>query len=198
MGRSARIPLYVLLPLLAVVQPVATGQILDGGPAASGAAKARHIVIPKGTEVRLVLMQTLSSATARNGQVVHLTTSKDLIVNGVLAIPEGIAARGVVKHVTKAVPGRKDGYLEVEPSSVSLPDGRFIPLRSYPPGEDACGDMGPCWVLYTLLGPFAVAGKVRNSIENGNYKEPGENKVLSASREVFGYTAHTVTIGRGR
>ena len=166
----------------------AFGQTPDYGSAASGTPNANHIVIPRGTEVRLVLLQTLSSATARNGQKVNLAIAKDVTVNGVLAIPQGTPATGIVKRLKKAVPDRKNGFLEVEPSDLSLPDGSSIALRLYPPGEDACGDMGPCWVLYTLLGPFAVAGKMRNSIENGKHREPGEDKVLPASQEIFGYT----------
>jgi hypothetical protein len=201
MGRSARILVYALLSLLAMVVQIGSfGQTPDDGSAASGTPNANRLVIPKGTEVRLVLLQTLSSETPRNGQKVHLAIAKDVTVNGVLAIPKGTPATGIVKRLKKAVPDRKNGFLEVEPSDLSLPDGSSIALRLYPPGEEACGDMGPCWALYTLFGPFAVAGKMRNSIENGKHREPGEDKVLPASQEMFGYTARTVTmpIGPGR
>ena len=163
--------------------------------------KTAQIKLEKGQEVELQLLESVSSATGRNRQVVKLATVSDVVENGIIAIPKGAPAVGVVKHVRKALPGKKNGYLEIEASELTLPNGTIVKLGEYPPGDDACGDMGPCWALFIAAAPFTPLLLVRwlaGSASNGTVKVEGKDKVLPVGEAVRAYTQHTLRLDTQR
>jgi hypothetical protein len=158
----------MLIALLAV-QPVWAQELatipLQPAPAMTQPASSPG-VLPRGTEVTLVLIDTLSSATAKNGQAVRFAVAQDLAVNGIVVVPRGTPAEGIVTHVRKGIPGKQNGSLRIEPRELLLNDGTRLKLSRNLPGEDDCGDMGPCWALATFavaLSPVFVAVAVVDS-----------------------------------
>jgi hypothetical protein len=116
--------------------------------------------LPKDTEVRMIVMEPVSSATATKGQRVRLAVAKDVVIDGHTVIPRGTPGTGVVARLQKGVPGNKDGYIVVRPVALTLADGTGVKLKEYPTGEDACGDMGPCWAFYifvVVIAPLVIA-----------------------------------------
>lgn len=67
-------------------------------------------MLKKGTDVHLVLLESVSSATATKGQSVHMAVLDDVTDgNGVIVIPKGTSATDVADGVIKAVPGKGTG-----------------------------------------------------------------------------------------
>ena len=106
----------ILCPLLAAQQAASSGQ----GPAVPGSlptaqSEGATITLPRGTIVPLFPLETVSSATAQVGQAIRFAVSADVVVNGTVVIPKDTPVSGVVTHARKAVPGRRDGRIEVKP-----------------------------------------------------------------------------------
>jgi hypothetical protein len=147
----------ILCPLLVAQEtaPIAPPQ----APAQTAAQQTPAALLPnsavvaKGVEVKFLLLDSASSATAAKGQPVHFAVAEDVLVDGHVAIPRGTPANGAVTRVRKGVPGEHDGSLTLEPREILLANGSRIKFGAYRPGEDACGDLGPC----LALGIFVVA-----------------------------------------
>jgi len=106
------------------------------------------------------LLDRVSSATAKKGQTVHFAVAEDVLAAGIVVIPRGTPAEGVVANVRKGIPGKQDGSLRLEPRELLLSDGSRLKLSRNAPGQDDCGDMGPCWALATfavVLSPVLIA-----------------------------------------
>ena len=122
------------------------------------AAEAEGITIPDGTEVKLLLKNPVSSATAQPEQRIEFTASEAVVVHGVTVIEKGAPAVG---HVTEAQPakgfGRK-GKLNFSIDTVASTSGENIRLRSSKTatGSDSYGKAG---VVTLLTGPFGALVK---------------------------------------
>jgi hypothetical protein len=133
-------------------------------------------VVPKDTEINFVLLESVSSATATKGQLIRMAVEEDVVIHGVVAIPKGTLATGVVSNVRKAKLGIKDGRLEVRPIAMTIANGVEAKLKENRTGEDACGDFGPCWAMYIFFAPavpFALIGLAANAIDGGDRKKKG-------------------------
>ena len=117
------------------------------------AARPEFITIPKGTKIRLKLMDTVSSATAENGQKFYMAVADDVALDGLIIIPKGTAATGILRHVKKAVPGKRDGNVELGSAVVQITKRKKLKI-----GENSrtvCGHSIRCWVESPILSPFA-------------------------------------------
>ena len=88
-----------------------------------------QIELPGGTKISCRLEQTLSSATAEEGQSVNLSVTENVRVNNVTVIPQGAT---VVGTIVQAVPKRRmgrTGKLDFSIDKVRAADGEYIPLR---------------------------------------------------------------------
>jgi hypothetical protein len=163
-----------LSPLLVAQQASEASGRLDGAIVPAPGPKA---IVPKHTEIRLILLETISSATASKGQSVRMAVARDVSVNGVVVIPKGAPAIGVIDFVRKAVPGKKDGDASIKPISVNLPNSSPITLRRYNGSEsDALGE-----ALLPIL-PFCFAVTLVAIPFHKNH-ETGKDFVLQACSE---------------
>ena len=88
-----------------------------------------QITVPNGTKLSCRLEQTVSSATAEEGQQVQLSVTEAVKVNGVVVIPQGAPVLGsVVLAQGKRSMGRS-GKLDFSVDKVRAADGEFVPLR---------------------------------------------------------------------
>ena len=95
------------------------------------AASLAHaqIEVPSGTKITCRLEQTLSSATADEGQPVQMTVTENVYVGNTVVIPQGA---GVVGTIISAVPKRRmgrTGKLDFSIDKVRAVDGQYIPVR---------------------------------------------------------------------
>ena len=91
--------------------------------AAANQTKTIKPTIPDGTEVSLVLSETLTSKKHVKGDLFKLTIADDLFVDGILVLPKGTVAIGeITRAETKAAFGVA-GKLEARLLYAELPNG---------------------------------------------------------------------------
>jgi hypothetical protein len=175
--------------------PEQSGGALNRSDAAP-AAQTSPLLLPKGTPVEFFLLEGLSSATAKKGQIVRLAVAKDVSVDGVVVIPKGTPTEGKVATVHKGIPGKRVGEIDVRATGVPLGNGQRLRLQEYAPGEDGCGDMVHCWVwpiAAVPLAPIVLAGVVLVSpITLGLYIDERRHP----SKEVLASTQMTLPLCR--
>ena len=103
-------------------------QAISNDPGKNTPAKAATVTLRKGTVVALAVIDPVSSATAQKGQTARLALAEDVIVNGIVVIRRGAPAVGVVESVSKAIPGKHDGDLQIKLVSLTPPDTSGAPL----------------------------------------------------------------------
>jgi len=127
----------VLCPLL-LAQPATTGGQQQPFPqpdqpaTTTAPAQPVTITIPKDTRVEFLLLDPVSSASSKPGDKIRFVVAENLIVNGVVAISAGTPAPGVVTKVTKAIPGKRDGRIEIRPTVVRIGRHRKIHFTDSP------------------------------------------------------------------
>src|SRR5215831_10862831 len=131
--------------------------IMDPAGAAdsAGFVERQEMTIPDGTEVKLLLNNPLSSATALPEQRIEFTASEAVVIHGVTVIEKGAPAVG---HVTEAQPkkgfGRK-GKLNFGIDTVQSVSSENIRLRASKTASGSDG-YGKASVVTLLTGPFGA------------------------------------------
>lgn len=96
---------------------------------ATCAIGSAQIVLPSGTKITCRLDQTISSATAEQGQPVQLSVTDAVRVNDVVVIPQGAAVVGTVVQAQEKRSMGRTGKLDFSIDKVRASDGEYIPLR---------------------------------------------------------------------
>lgn len=95
----------------------------------SAALATAQTVIPDGTRLRVRLDQTLSSATADEGQIVELSVTEPVKIGERTVIPEGARVTGTVTEAQEKRRMGRAGKLDFSLDRVRAVDGEWIPLR---------------------------------------------------------------------
>ena len=163
----------ILCPLLAAQQRASS-------------TKSAFVSLPKGTQVNLVLLETVSSLTAKKGQTIRMAVAESLTAGGHVLIPMGTPVVGVVSRRRAPIPGKRNGYVVIRPVSLTLRDGSRIELLEQPPGSNACGGMGKwCWGYLT---PFGLFGLATLPFDMHHPDQPGDDRPVKACWSFPGYT----------
>jgi hypothetical protein len=88
-----------------------------------------QIVLPSGTKLSARLEQTISSATAEEGQQVQLSVTEAVKVNGTVVIPQGAPIVGTIVLAQEKRSMGRAGKLDFSVDKVRAADGEYIPLR---------------------------------------------------------------------
>jgi hypothetical protein len=91
--------------------------------------QAADLVVPNGTKISTRLEQTISSATAEEGQQVQLTVTDNVKIDGVVVIPQGAPVLGTIVLAQEKRRMGRTGKLDFSVEKVRLADGEFVPLR---------------------------------------------------------------------
>lgn len=92
---------------------------------------ASDFFLRNGTPIRLRLGKTISSATAHVGDVVDLKVAEEVTVDGLLVIPEGAAAIGLVMDAEPKKRMGHGGKLALSINFVRLKDNEKAAVRSF-------------------------------------------------------------------
>jgi hypothetical protein len=106
-----------------------------------------QVILPEGTRVRVRLEQTISSATAEEGQSVNLSVADDVKIGDTIVVPQGSACIGTI---TSAIPKRRmgrTGKLDLSMERVVAVDGTSIPLRYSPTKKEGGSKAGTTGAL---------------------------------------------------
>lgn len=93
------------------------------------AVAAAQTTVPDGTKIRCRLDQTLTSATADQGQAVELSVAEPVRVGNTVVIPEGARVTGTVTEAQEKRHMGRAGKLDFSIDRVRAADGEWIPLR---------------------------------------------------------------------
>jgi hypothetical protein len=118
------------------VQPTRERTPYDARPAWAEVAPSAppspsELTLRNGTPIRMKLGKTISSATAHVGDEVDLQVAEEVVVDGLLVIPQGAAAIGVVKEAEPKKRLGHGGKLAFSIDSVRLRDNEKAAVRSY-------------------------------------------------------------------
>jgi hypothetical protein len=90
---------------------------------------AAQITIPDGTRLRVRLDQTISSASAEQGQAVELSITEAVRINEQVVIPDGARVTGTVTMAQEKRHMGRAGKLDFSIDRVRAIDGEWIPVR---------------------------------------------------------------------
>jgi hypothetical protein len=85
--------------------------------------------LPEGTKVRVRLEQSLSSATAEEGQIIELSVTDAVRVGDTVVVPEGAHATGVITMAQEKRRLGRAGKLDFSIDRVRAADDQWIPVR---------------------------------------------------------------------
>jgi hypothetical protein len=108
----------------------------------SAPAPPREITLTNQTPVRVKLGRSVSSASAHSGEEVNFEVVQDVVVSGLIVIPKGAPAVGVV---TEAEPKRRmgrGGKLSISVNYVRLGENQKVALHSYQDDKGADQKVG--------------------------------------------------------
>jgi hypothetical protein len=88
------------------------------------------VLLAEGTPVHLVLLEELSSATARAGERVVLRVARDVLVGDTVVIARGAEAAAAVASVERRRVFRRTPKLTLRMSWVEVADGESVTLRA--------------------------------------------------------------------
>jgi hypothetical protein len=123
--KAANVPDTVIMAMVQAPVGVAGNTVT----AANDAAASVEVKIPDGTPLEVELMTGLSSASAKEGDIIDFTVVSPVVVNGVTVIEKGAPAKARVAGVKKAGYWGKAGKIGWAMQDVLLVDGNRTPLR---------------------------------------------------------------------
>src|SRR4051794_38518532 len=95
----------------------------------SSACFAQQITIPDGTKLRVRLDQSISSATADEGQQIQLSVTEAVKVGDVVVAPEGARVTGTITTATAKRRMGRSGKLDFSIDRVRVVEGEWVNLR---------------------------------------------------------------------
>jgi hypothetical protein len=114
--------------ILAMVQ--ASSDAPDNSPTlAAAAAPGIEVKVPDGTPLEIELMTNISSATAKEGDIVDFTIVNPVVINGVTVVEKGAPAKARIAAVKKAGYWGKAGRIGWTMQDALAADGNRIALR---------------------------------------------------------------------
>lgn len=120
----------------------------------------KQVTIKGGTIVPLESTATIKAADVNVGQTVDFKVSRDVVVDGVVAIPRGTIAKGTVYEAKRSTAFGTKGRLGIKARSLTLPSGETISFASsdiYIQGQNRTA-LSVVIFCFTLL-PFPCGSK---------------------------------------
>ena len=158
--------LSCLLGTMLIVHPIYPRPVRSQEPShpqAPGGVPPRpqetvEVMLHDGTAIELEVRSTISSETAKVGDVVDFQVLKPVVVDGTVVILRAAAARGYIAEAYKARSWGRPGKLEVRVKDVTCTDGNRAALRATRRAEGG-GNTGKVTtaVVVTALVFFPVA-----------------------------------------
>jgi len=99
-------------------------------PNSSAPVSPVNVVLADGTQVRLRLGSTSASNNARVGENLQLEVADDVRIAGVVVIAKGSVGSAAVTGLHAGVGGGPGGRIDVNLRSVTLADGKVVPVRA--------------------------------------------------------------------
>jgi len=141
------------------------------------------VFLPVNTQMTLLLIPSLCSATAEKGAPVNFEVVRDVIIDNYIAIAKGARGKGVLMEAKHPKPFGRRGFLKIRVDEVELADGQTIALhgviaaKGAGRGQDAANAAQGFNRLNPLLGIFVYVAM------------PGQEVGIQAGKPVTAFTA---------
>lgn len=122
----------------------------------------KTIVIPDGTEISAVTIETISSKTAREDDPITFKVDEDVVIDGTVVIAKGTIVKGVVSEAKKSGFFGKGGQLNIRVESTTTIDNQKLKLRASK-GKEGDNKTGTTVALVVLFGPLGFLKKGKNA-----------------------------------
>jgi len=125
--------------------------------------------VPRGTPIKVSLIDTLTSQTSHKGDVFRALVTEAIIIDGTVTVPSGSNIRGIVSDVVLAETDSKGhgGMLALDFNRIDTPTGATAPLKA------RLTELGPRKSSAVL-----AAGGATGTVEAGT---PGREAVLRSN-----------------
>lgn len=133
-------------------QPAAEAAPVQVAPAVATPTTSTGHFLAAGTQIRLAALQELSSKHIKEGERYQFQVVDDVTDNGVVVIPRGSMATGVVSMQTGRAIGGKSGKFDITFESVTA-NGVTFPLSGVHRQEGKGNTVG------ALLGSILISGR---------------------------------------
>lgn len=143
--------------------PTTTPAVTSAAPPQPPQPTYRELSVPSGTSIPIRITQTLDSASAQEGQAFSGSVTSDVLVDGLVAIPQGSAVAGRVDAVQEAAHFKGNSLLTISLTSISR-RGERIPITTDPYSKQGAG-RGKNTATKTGVG--AAAGAILGGIFGG-------------------------------
>ena len=154
----------------------------------SGNLETGKVSLPAGTQVRVKLMNEISSRTAKTGDLIKYAVLQNITIDSKVIIPAGAEGVGRVTGVRSAGSFGRDADVTVDFGTVYALDGTAIRMSSARPGEKPSTSelaAGASLLGLVALGPAGLLGGVLVR---------GEELIVSAGYEISLTTAEQVSV----
>jgi hypothetical protein len=134
-------------------------------PAQPAAPAFRDVTVPAGTTIPVRITQTLDSATTQQGENFNGTVATDIIIDGLVVIPQGAAVTGRVDAVQEAAHFKGNSLLSIELTRLRQ-RGESVALATEPysvagkgRGKNTAAKVGGGAAVGAILGGIFGGGK---------------------------------------
>jgi hypothetical protein len=177
----------ILAPLLVAQELTQAGaQLASANPAEDPAAVP--LTIPKNTQIELMTLETVSSATATAGSRVHFVVARDVIVDGVTMIYAGAPVTGIVTSAKRGVAYHQWAGMKIRVKEIQIGSSRKLQLTAFDPRLRAtkaalANEIGTCIVTLPFCAVFMIMvsrGCGEDSCSSKPNAESGQQAILPA------------------
>lgn len=139
-----------------------------------------EIVLSEGTALNLVVVQEVTSKTAKPGDSINFKVDEDLIVNNRVVVSKGTLAKGSVVNAEESGRMGKSGKLAIEVESTTTIDGQPLKLRAAK-GKEGKDNTDKVVALSVLVSGFFMLKKG----EEATFKEGTKIEVFVDEEKRF-------------
>lgn len=143
---------FVRAALGAAALCVGTAGFAQGVSPAPTVAASGPVMVRAGTMIAVTPMAEIASSKIKVGDTFQFTVVNDVVENGVVAVPRGTKALGMIKWKTGKAIGGKSGKFEVEFKQLSV-NGKTVPLSGIHRQEGKGNTVG------ALFGSMWISGR---------------------------------------
>src|SRR5688572_17605345 len=131
-------------------------------PAQVPAQQGKAIIIPDGTEISAITIETISSKTAQEDDPITFKVDEDVVIEGEIVISKGTLLKGIVSNAKKSGFFGKGGELNVRIESTETVDRQKLKVRAAK-GKAGDNKTGATVALVVLFGPLGLLKKGKNA-----------------------------------
>jgi hypothetical protein len=132
---------------------------------ASTMASSGPVMVRAGTMLAVTPMTEIASSKVKVGDTFEFTVVNDVVENGVVAVPRGAKALGIIKWKTGKAIGGKSGKFEIQFKQLTV-NGKTVPLSGVHRQEGKGNTVGALFGSMWISGRSAIMtpGQIVNAM----------------------------------